>query len=142
MSQDHIKLYLSAIRQRGGWKNNPNTKELIWAFRQMLFSGRIAPSKNANAINVEHLWATIFKYRSIDRCLNEVCKENREEDINLQQFINYIQTTQLTDLHGVVLCYIAGFVVFKLSKLLTCLNSINIIIVVFISQLINLLRNL
>ncbi|KAB0803775.1 hypothetical protein PPYR_00745, partial [Photinus pyralis] len=43
-SQDHLELFFSCIRSRGGWNNNPNSQQLKWALRQLIFRNSITPS--------------------------------------------------------------------------------------------------
>ncbi|ESO90877.1 hypothetical protein LOTGIDRAFT_163766 [Lottia gigantea] len=48
LSQDHLEIFFSRIRRRGGWNNNPNCLQLKWSLRAILMKNAIMPSKNAN----------------------------------------------------------------------------------------------
>jgi hypothetical protein len=51
LSQDHIELLFSCIRAKGGWNNNPNSMQLKYALRKMLFRNAVTASKNSNCID-------------------------------------------------------------------------------------------
>jgi hypothetical protein len=51
VSQDHIELYFSCIRSRGGWNNNPNIMQVLWSIRQLLYRNSVIPSINANCLS-------------------------------------------------------------------------------------------
>lgn len=36
LSQDHLKMFFSRLRRRGGWRNNPNCQQFEWALRSIL----------------------------------------------------------------------------------------------------------
>jgi hypothetical protein len=50
-SQDHIELLFSCIRSKGGWNNNPNSMQVKYALRKMLFTYAVKASKNSNCID-------------------------------------------------------------------------------------------
>ena len=50
-SQDHIELLFSCIRAKGGWNNNPNSMQLKYALRKMLFRNAVKASKNSNCMD-------------------------------------------------------------------------------------------
>ncbi len=41
MSQDHLELFFSAVRARGGWNNNPTTRQFIAAYKQLMMRQNI-----------------------------------------------------------------------------------------------------
>ena len=50
-SQDHTELLFSYIRSKGGWNNNPNSMQVKYALRKMLFTNAVKASKNSNCID-------------------------------------------------------------------------------------------
>ena len=59
-SQDHIELLFSCIRSKGGWNNNPNSLQLKYALRKMLFRNAVKASKNSNCIEFSDLSSGII----------------------------------------------------------------------------------
>lgn len=41
ISQDHIELFFGCIRSRGGWNNNPTTRQFKAAIQQLLIHSEI-----------------------------------------------------------------------------------------------------
>ena len=44
-SQDHLESLFSCLRSKGGWNNNPNSMQLKYTLRQMLFRNAVKASK-------------------------------------------------------------------------------------------------
>ena len=53
LSQDHLDLFLSKIRLRGGFNNNPSVTQFKAAFRSLILKNCVAPSLNANCTSFE-----------------------------------------------------------------------------------------
>ncbi|EZA46777.1 THAP domain-containing protein [Ooceraea biroi] len=63
-SQDHIELFFSCIRRRGGENNNPNVLQFKWALRQLLFRNSVRASINANCLGDTSETPSILKFRT------------------------------------------------------------------------------
>ena len=119
-SQDHVELLFSCIRGRGGWNNNPNSLQLKYALRKMLLKNSITASNSANC--------QVFEQNSIIPVLptnqrNAPLDEDPqdapwEEEVN-SMMIN-LQSNSHTEFIKNVLFYIAGFVVSRLVKKISC----------------------
>lgn len=126
-SQDHLEIFFSAIRSRGGWNNNPNTQQLKWALRQLLFKNSVTGSVTANCMLFENLSTPAFEFRSENRQKKEVT----ENDIDIEKiatYINYLDNKNLTDVQENVIFYISGYLVRNLIKNTSCNDCINILL--------------
>lgn len=126
-SQDHVELFFSCIRSRGGWNNNPNSQQLKWALRQLLFTKSVKSSVNANCINFENYSTPAFEFRSEDRRKKDTETDNTD-DLKINSYINLIGNTNLTNFQDNVIFYIAGFVVRNLIKKTSCNSCIDILL--------------
>jgi hypothetical protein len=78
-SQDHIELLFSCIRSKGGWNNNPNSLQLKYALRKMLFRNAVKASKNSNCIEFSDLSSGIIpifhkrKHTAVPHWLKKIC---------------------------------------------------------------------
>jgi len=48
LSQDHVEMFFSTIRRRGGWNNNPTALQFAIAYRSILSRVGAVPSDNGN----------------------------------------------------------------------------------------------
>ena len=131
MSQDHLELFFSCIRSRGGRNNNPNVMQLKNAMRQILLHNNIRASKQANCLLLdEEGHGSLFEIRSSKRSAFLIEKDEKDEvdeattafleDEALEELINQIDNTELTELKQNILYYIAGFVVRKIQRKIKC----------------------
>ncbi len=60
LPQDHIELLFSCIRSKGGWNNNPNSLQLKYALRKMLFRNAVKASKKFSCIEFSDLSSGII----------------------------------------------------------------------------------
>ena len=116
LSQDHLELFFSKIRSRGGFNNNPSVLQFKAAFRSLVLKNCIAPSVNANCSELEcddGYIAIRRKSRSsdvlegVDSC----------EEVVLESYVNAVSQTQFT---GNCLYYISGFVARTVANNLSC----------------------
>lgn len=91
-SQDHLELFFSCIRSRGGWNNNPNCQQLKWAVRQLLFKNSITGSINANCNDFGEYCTPAFELRSEMRQKenHQHNEEQKESDAELNELANYL----------------------------------------------------
>uniref|UniRef100_A0A131YMY1 ReO_6 family protein n=1 Tax=Rhipicephalus appendiculatus TaxID=34631 RepID=A0A131YMY1_RHIAP len=47
LSQDHLEMFFSCVRHRGGWNNNPSAMQFRYAYRSLLIHGNVAPVAKA-----------------------------------------------------------------------------------------------
>ncbi|KAG0426164.1 hypothetical protein HPB47_026710 [Ixodes persulcatus] len=48
LSQDHLELFFSCVRQRGGWNNNPSAAQFRYAYRSLLVNADVQAPATAN----------------------------------------------------------------------------------------------
>ena len=52
-SQDHIELLFNKIHHKGGWNNNPNVLQFMYALRRLLIRNSIEPSNTGTCIHFD-----------------------------------------------------------------------------------------
>lgn len=121
-SQDHLELFFSCIRSRGGWNNNPNVQQFKWAMRKLLFRNSVKPSVNGNClINYSSDLAPVFDFKNPRRNIIENQNEDVElDDSNLNHFMSLVDLTSLSSFQNNILYYIGGVIVRKLLKKNSC----------------------
>lgn len=120
-SQDHLELYFSCIRSRGGWNNNPNTLQFKWALRKLLFRNSI--TAEGNCINLEPpVSNSVLEFRSQMRSdgfgVSETSADTADDES--VELVLLLQSVSLTEYQDNILCYIAGYLVRKLLCKLHC----------------------
>jgi hypothetical protein len=118
MSQDHLEVWFSAVRSRGGNNNNPNCEQFKATFKRLLVHHEIRTTDKENAncednnINILDVTCPSSKknlaisYQMTDEVLDALCADEiiqPEEDITLDSVDE--------DIVG----YIAGFIIKKLE---------------------------
>jgi hypothetical protein len=127
MSQDHIELFFSAIRARGGFNNNPTARQFAAAYTRLLVRHEVKVSTGncipLDSVPVLHVTNRRPKVDSED-VLSLVRKFDLAErshplatDHDYDDVPNFIGLTLYEEN---VVTYIAGFVVRKMVKRITC----------------------
>lgn len=129
MSQDHLELFFSAVRSHCGHNNNPTCMQFMAVFKKLLTHVQVSGSKYANSVVQDD---TIFlnisstnAYKNID---NICTMEENYTELNNNYDIDHDHTYYLNTLFRMlnkdyiddVLGYIAGFIVCKISKNISC----------------------
>lgn len=52
LSQDHLETFFSSVRQRGGFNNNPTSKQFQIAYKKLLIHNEISGSQYGNCIAI------------------------------------------------------------------------------------------
>ena len=124
-SQDHLELLFSCLRSKGGWNNNPNSMQLKYTLRQMLFRNAVKASKNSNCIDFSESFTSgiipIFHKRKHRSPLVEETPENDsgftpEEQLLVEQ----LEERGHSEFMENILFYISGYIVTKLITLISC----------------------
>ena len=124
-SQDHLELLFSCLRSKGGWNNNPNSMQLKYTLRQMLFRNAVKASKNSNCIDFSESFTSgiipIFHKRKHRSPLVEETPENDsgftpEEQLLVEQ----LEEKGHSEFMENILFYISGYIVTKLITLISC----------------------
>lgn len=129
LSQNHLEMFFSAIRSKGGFNNNPTAAQLEAAYKRLIVHKELATSSEANCLPIDRTnILTIsstnkFKNAKNEEYLDMLCAE--VESDNDGNFL--IDQTELQYTHNVIE-YIAGFVARKLKKKMLCDQCILVII--------------
>lgn len=125
-SQDHLELYFSCIRRRGGWNNNPNVLQFKWALRQLLFRNAVHASVNANCLGDTFETYSVLQFRKPKRVVHDYdASKNAEES---EEFLNMVDNLKLSPIQENIVYYIAGTIVRTLLKEIHCHHCANILI--------------
>jgi hypothetical protein len=109
VSQDHLEMFFSRVRRRGGWNNNPNCLQFKWAIRAILLRNCIKPSKNANVV--------------VDEPLNNLFQQKTSASIshtnqNMQKFAKLLSEPSV--FHEHILHYMAGYITRHVTEDCNC----------------------
>lgn len=128
LSQDHLELFFSSIRSRGGNRNNPNAVQFKSAYRKCLIA-RVEPSMNSNCKPMEcDLLATTG---TAD--IHGVNEKN-DRPTMLTDNAESAEHSYCGDYDSLslyvenVVQYIAGSVVRQVSKKLTCIECLQVLL--------------
>ena len=124
-SQDHLELLFSCLRSKGGWNNNPNSMQLKYTLRQMLFRNAVNASKNSNCIDFSESFSSaiipIFHKR---KHRSPLVEEKPESDsgftLTEQLLVEQLAERGHSEFMENILFYISGFIVTKLMALIAC----------------------
>ncbi|KAJ3641435.1 hypothetical protein Zmor_027942 [Zophobas morio] len=116
LSQDHLEMFFSNIRARGGFTNNPTAIQFEAAYKKILIHTELSSSEAANCLALDE--TSILKVVSTNKShysldlISYDCEDDEELNVSLPQYMEkYIFD---------VVQYIAGFIVKKLKKTLKC----------------------
>lgn len=139
LSQDHLEYFFSAIRAKGGFNNNPSARQLKSAFKRMLVHGEMKHITSGNCIPLQHI--NILTLTKPEIAINKTSEknimiDNVAESSNSEYFDEVLMKDHdyltdpslLTEFSKHVIVYIAGFVVSKLKKELSCEECVSAII--------------
>lgn len=124
-SQDHLELYFSCIRSRGGWNNNPNALQLRWALRQLLQVTSVKSSVSANCMDFDTFCTPAFEFRSEKRSMID---KNSQGEKSFDFLLECVNRVALSDYAENVLYYIAGFITRRMVNSSNCQDCINILL--------------
>lgn len=127
ISQDHLELFFSAIRMRGGFNNNPTARQFETAYKRLLIHTEIKEATTGNVMNLEDL--KILTYGS-----GITINENGEDLQQSKEYLTLLDNFQikisteyihseawnLTPYLEDVVGYISGYVGRSVSKCITC----------------------
>lgn len=119
LSQDMIETFFSAIRSRGGWNNNPSSKQFESAYKRLLVRNEIQSSVHSNCLEdkIDILYVSSERRQYIEPIGSDYIDQELDFDCN---FLNDFITLSLY-VEDVVK-YISGFIVAKLKikKIVEC----------------------
>lgn len=91
LSQDHLEMFFSAIRRRGGFSNNPTAWQFEQAYKRLLVHTEIISSDTANCLaqdetSILNVSSNTFKSNSIDVLTEEDTNSDFQEHQYLENF--------------------------------------------------------
>lgn len=111
LSQDHLETFFSAIRGKGGYNNNPTSRQFQAAYKRLLVHNAIIGSEHGNCAILDR--TKILTTTGIIQ--QTIAIENGSNDHDYYQRLiklnSYIEDISI---------YIAGFVVMKMYRLVEC----------------------
>lgn len=132
ISQDHLELFFSSIRSRGGWNNNPSCRQFTASYKRLIVRAEIREGGLGNCIPLEDIPILVGSSRSenpeanINKSLSHslVTEEHSEENHSLESTWKdhqYIMNPKIINQYSTeVIIYIAGFVTRQLQKSIKC----------------------
>lgn len=121
ISQDHLEMLFSNIRSMGGFNNNPTASQFEAAYKRLIIHTELKISKEANCQVLDCTpILTVSSNKKIENKIGNldlICAEDYEETDTFENINNYNNELMFVD---DVIQYIAGFVVRKLYKQITC----------------------
>lgn len=132
LSQDHIELFFSAVRSKGGCNNNPTARQFEAIYKGLLLHFSIKGSKHANVMSLDNI--SILGCTYVNTLTKSNCGELMEENDDYLKYTNEtkniiqstIQSWKLTPYVCDIVAYISGFVVKTLKKCVVCLECVKI----------------
>lgn len=131
LSQDHLEIFFSVVRSKGGFNNNPTAWQFESIYKRLLIHSELRGSVYANV--------TAMDKTSILYCSSRITRNNMGEDLlESEEYkkicrdiddLDFLQSSawHLTSYCSDVVAYIAGFVVKSLKKCLTCETCLNVL---------------
>ncbi|KAI4802042.1 hypothetical protein KUCAC02_019901 [Chaenocephalus aceratus] len=120
LSEDHLELFFSAIRARGGYNNNPNVRQFRGAYTRLLVRHQVKKGTgncllSDNTIILDSTPANINMARRLGI---EPVEEIVTEDDTLA---NLPDVKYLSEYKEAAISYIAGFIVKQIEQKVTCM---------------------
>lgn len=138
ISQDHLELYFSSIRSRGGWNNNPTARQFAAAYKWLTVRAEVRQGGVGNCIPLEEIpiLTESSRLKSPEENLNFTSPHLLHEEVLVPPPLesiwgdhDYIMNTDvLSNCSLQIIIYIAGFVTYQLKKSIQCEHCIQAII--------------
>jgi hypothetical protein len=119
LSQDHLELFFSKIRLRGGFNNNPSVQQFKAAFRSLVLKNCTSPSANANCMSLES--ECDEGYIAIRRKSRSSSGDECVDSVAVERYVNAVSQTKFV---GNCLYYISGFISRTIANSLSCNDCI------------------
>ncbi|KAE8744258.1 hypothetical protein FOCC_FOCC009074, partial [Frankliniella occidentalis] len=132
LSQDHLETFFCKVRQRHGCDNNPSAMQFKGSYKRLLLGAEVQGSKAANVIQQEVIpLLNAQEMRKAVKTKKMIKKEKEQEHrkrhveslVTLADHFSNCSVPNLASLDKITsatVCYIAGFVVKRISELSRC----------------------
>ena len=129
LSQDHLELFFGAVRQRGGWNNNPTSGQFVAAYKRLLVRHQIVRVEHGNceaidATTVLHCSSKVTRPANLDAAdmssirTGELDVEEETSPVSLEG--SELPFTELSAVVDNAVTYIAGYVVRMACRKVVC----------------------
>ncbi|KAF4517055.1 hypothetical protein B566_EDAN004675 [Ephemera danica] len=135
-SQDHLELFFSAIRCRGGCNNNPSARQFKGSYRRLLIHNEIQASSNANCIpqdaisiltvsskhgpTVHKIYPISFDLQDINENIELHSQSDVDPDLAIIAEMTIIDFDRMSEYDSDVIGHMAGFVLRTLYYVVHC----------------------
>ncbi|XP_049782417.1 uncharacterized protein LOC126184099 [Schistocerca cancellata] len=130
-SQDHLEMFCSAIRSRGGWNNNPTARQFISAYKKLLIDNEIRESDRGNCIALEEIPILTYSGQTIEQQINFTTERRQLLDMEthlVSHDHDYVEAEMiLSEVATHIVVYISGFVVRHLERTLQCETCMSVL---------------
>ncbi|GAB1866409.1 hypothetical protein CAJAP_07488 [Camponotus japonicus] len=117
LSQDHIETFFSAIRNQGGFNNNPSAFQFQTLYKRLLVHHEITGSKYANCVAMDSTRILhVGSSKSITESSGITTEEIQFNEVIDHDYALYCDNAAVND----IVAYIIGFVIRKVKKLIHC----------------------
>lgn len=128
ISQDHLELFFSSIRSKGGWNNNPTARQFAAAYKRLIARAEIREGGLGNCIPLDDIPILTVSSR-LKTPLEDLNLCDTEPEQDPLEFIwrehDYIMNTHvINNCSKQIIIYIAGFVAHSLTKSIKCEHCI------------------
>lgn len=121
LSQDHLEMFFAAVRQKGGFSNNPTAWQFENAFKCLLVHSEISSSDSANCLSQDdtsilNVSGLNYNRNTLDSLQEDFELSDDMEDSFISNYNNITNCIYINDITE----YIAGFVARKLINTINC----------------------
>jgi hypothetical protein len=117
-SQDHLELFFSSVRRKGGLNDNPTPAQFVGIYKRLLLHGELTTSKTGNNCDPQDSTHVLNQISYNDH--NTIPSISNQEESLCDQYDICIGD-ELDEYMKDVSCYIAGYVERKIKRKTKCL---------------------
>jgi len=120
-SQDHLELFFSSVRRRGGWNNNPSAKQFAYAYRALLNRASVTASNVANVLQQDNT-----DLLHLSQPAEQTVEPFVPTNFNIDH--DYCTVQHLSLFVSNVVEYISGWVARKLTPKIACADCLGALV--------------
>lgn len=136
MSQDHLEIFFSAIRSKGGFNNNPTALQFTSAYRRLLVHGELKNMSTGNCVPLDNINILTCNLSAMCRKINNrrerllAISEYPDEAqiVELPESHDYIGNCELSEFTKEATIYIAGYIIRSMKKIIKCSECLGAIV--------------
>lgn len=136
-SQDHIELFFSSVRSRGGWNNNPSARQFTASYKRLLVRAEVREGGVGNCMPLEEISILTTSSSRLANPESSIYANHLDIDItsendsleSIWKDHDYIMnTTVISEFSSQIIVYIAGFVTHQLQSSIKCVECVGALI--------------